>query len=206
MSPPEQTAKQKQARTNPPTRQSDGWRAEATEILWAEPKLTSFRIIKENLRDPVGREHVFTYIDQPKQGVSIVALSQDHGVYLVRQYRPIVGRTLLEVPGGGVEPGQSPLEAAHQELLEETGLRADSMTLIGQFFPAVGLSNSHGLVYLARDVTIGPREPTMEPVGDVVEFPLDGVDALLDSGEILHGTTVIALAMVRRFLAAERLN
>lgn len=205
MNPSDSTAQRRSARTNPPTRQTDGWSAEATEILWAEPTLTSFRIVKEDLRDPLGREHIFTYVDQPKQGVSIVAVSQENTVHLVRQYRPIVGRTLLEVPGGGVEPGQSPFEAAHQELLEETGFRANSMKLIGEFLPAVGLSNSHGLVFLARDLTAGTREETLEPLGDVVELPLSGVDAFLDSGEILHGTTVIALAMAHRHLVSERL-
>lgn len=53
--------------------------------------------------------------------VAVVAITSDGQVVLVRQYRPGPGRILDELPGGGVEAGEVPTDAARRELLEETG-------------------------------------------------------------------------------------
>lgn len=53
--------------------------------------------------------------------IAIVALTTANQVVLVRQYRPGPQRVLDEIPGGGVEPGESPARAAARELAEETG-------------------------------------------------------------------------------------
>ena len=62
------------------------------------------------------------YIIEYRDWVNAVALTQDHEIVLVRQFRPGLGRIILEIPGGSTEPGESSmLEAAQRELLEETG-------------------------------------------------------------------------------------
>jgi ADP-ribose pyrophosphatase len=53
--------------------------------------------------------------------VAVVAITSNSQVVLVRQYRPGPGRILDELPGGGIEEGEDPAEAAGRELLEETG-------------------------------------------------------------------------------------
>src|SRR5262249_18088057 len=60
-----------------------------------------------------------------KDYVSIVALTAEGHLLLVRQYRPAVEQVTLELPCGHVEPGETPEEAARKELLEETGYVAD---------------------------------------------------------------------------------
>ena len=57
---------------------------------------------------------------------------------MVRQYRKATGCELLELPAGVIEEDESPLDAARRELREETGLDADELTGIGNFFPSQG--------------------------------------------------------------------
>src|SRR5437763_11391084 len=70
--------------------------------------------------------------------VSVVAVTRQRRLLLVRQYRPAVEGMTLELPSGHVEPGETPEEAARKELLEETGHVADRFELLGEFSPDTG--------------------------------------------------------------------
>lgn len=61
--------------------------------------------------------------------VAVVALTEEHDVILARQYRPGPGVFLNELPGGEVDEGESPAEAAARELREETGFEGDLIIL-----------------------------------------------------------------------------
>src|SRR5690242_13102068 len=63
--------------------------------------------------------------------VNIIALTRDERVVLVRQYRAGVDRVCLEIPGGMVDPGEEPAQAAARELVEETGYTTANWRLIG---------------------------------------------------------------------------
>jgi len=63
--------------------------------------------------------------------VQVVAVNPDGHLLLVRQFRPAVWETTLELPSGHVEPGQTPEQAARAELFEETGHEAGEWSLLG---------------------------------------------------------------------------
>ncbi|MFD2081247.1 ADP-ribose pyrophosphatase [Actinopolymorpha cephalotaxi] len=63
--------------------------------------------------------------------VAVVARTTDGRFVIARQYRAGPGRTLLEIPGGHVDPGEDVVEAGVRELLEETGYAPASTTYLG---------------------------------------------------------------------------
>jgi ADP-ribose pyrophosphatase len=77
-------------------------------------------ILARRFRAPDGAERT-TEIKREGETVAILALTPEREVVLARQFRPGPEEVLLELPGGGLEEGESPLEAAGRELLEETG-------------------------------------------------------------------------------------
>jgi UDP-N-acetyl-D-mannosaminuronic acid dehydrogenase len=95
-----------------------------------------------------------------KDYVSIVATLPDGQVLLVRQFRPAVGAETIETPAGHVEPGQTPEEAARQELLEETGYRARTVAALGVLYPDTGRLGNRHWAFFATD---------LERVGDPAE-------------------------------------
>lgn len=85
---------------------------------------------------PAGVEVAPYYVLAYPDWVHVVALTEGGRMELVRQYRHAVGRSVLEIPGGAVDPADGdPLRAAQRELAEETGYAAPAWRTIGSFFP-----------------------------------------------------------------------
>ena len=74
------------------------------------------------------------YFVQESRGYSVVfALTTDGDVVLVRQYKHGIGQVILELPAGGIDPGEDPAVCAARELAEETGYVGDPPEAIGSF-------------------------------------------------------------------------
>jgi 8-oxo-dGTP pyrophosphatase MutT (NUDIX family) len=135
--------------------------------------------------------------------VSVVALTADQQVVLVRQYRHAVGTTVLELPGGMLDPQDaSPLEAVRRELLEETGYSAESWLATGSVSPSPGSHTNSAYSFLATGVFLAdkPHLDITEEI-QVVLLPLEEVIHKALSGELLHSLHVSSL-----FFALARLG
>ncbi len=130
---------------------------------------------------------------QAPDWVNVIPLLDDGRVLFVRQWRFGLAAPTLEIPGGMVDPGETPATAAARELLEETGYRAGSIELIGEVHPNPAFLSNRCITYVARDlVRVG------EPLGDgeeelIVETaPLADVPEMVASGVITHSLVISA--------------
>lgn len=94
------------------------WTVVSTEYLIRRPWLTARRDV---VRLPDGRINPEYYILEYPDWVNVIAITEDGQVVMERQYRHGLGKTCFELPCGVIEKGETPLEAAKRELLEETG-------------------------------------------------------------------------------------
>ena len=88
--------------------------------------------------------------------VALVPMIDDHHVCLVRNQRHAVGETLLEVPAGTIDQGESPDQTAERELAEETGYRAGRIRPIREWFVSPGVMTERMYLYLCEDLRPGP--------------------------------------------------
>ena len=130
-----------------------------------------------------------------KDYVSIVAITCNREIVLVRQYRPAVGKVTLELPAGMVESNEQPEQTARRELLEETGYRANDIELLGALDPDTGRICNRMWCFMATDVEFTPANPELETVTcSLVELSAYIEDASLDHA--LH-LALLHLAVVK---------
>ena len=128
--------------------------------------------------------------------VSVVPVDEEGNVYLVRQYRKPPDRVLLEVVAGGVDEGESALEAAHRELGEEAGLTAERMELLSFFWMSPGFCTEGMHAYLATGLRVGQNAPEEDESIEVVRVRLAEVAGMIASGEIQDCKSIASLMLV----------
>jgi ADP-ribose pyrophosphatase len=155
-----------------------------------------FRVIKvrqDVVADPrTGHEHPRVVIDSP-DWVNIIAVTKDEQLVLIRQYRFGIAATTLEVPGGMVEPGEDPAEAAARELEEETGYVPGRVVRLGQVHPNPAIQSNRCHSFLALDC-VKVHEGKQDAGEDIVVelHPRSAVPQLILSGTISHSLVVVA--------------
>ncbi len=135
--------------------------------------------------------------------VAILPLFPSGEVLIEEQYRYPHDRILLEIPAGKLDfPDEDPLAAAHRELAEETGYRAERMICLGQYIPSPAILGERIWLYLATGLTEGETSLDEDEFLTVRRMPLSTLlDAVL-RGEIPDGKTQIAV--LRAHLMLER--
>jgi len=128
--------------------------------------------------------------------VAIVPVDVDECVTLVRQERVPAGGKLLELPAGGVEEGEAPLDTAKRELREETGLHGGEWTEIASFFTTPGYVDEKIHLFLATGLERGEPAPEGSEDIELVRVALDEIPGLI--AEIEDGKTLVGLLFLQR--------
>jgi ADP-ribose pyrophosphatase len=128
--------------------------AESWPVVASQPLLKNWLITvrSDKVRLPDDQYAERTVVTHPG-AVAILALDDAQRVLMIRQYRHPVGRLLWEIPAGLRDTdGESPLQTAQRELLEETGYRASQWYALLDYFSSPGYSTERIRIFLARGV------------------------------------------------------
>jgi len=117
--------------------------------------------------------------------VNVVALNERGDIILVEQYRHPVNCTMLEIPAGHVDPGESPLAAGQRELLEETGYGSGIWYDLGVHFPCASRLSSKVFGFLAIDVVAGDAKHAHGEIIQLSEMPWEAFANRMSAGETL---------------------
>jgi ADP-ribose pyrophosphatase len=130
--------------------------------------------------------------------VALVPMVDSNHVCLVNNYRYAVETTLLEIPAGTIDPGESPDQTASRELSEETGYRAGKITRLAEWFVSPGVMTERMFLYLCEDLTPGPPQhqpdERLEPVVVAWEEALE----MVFDGRIVDAKTMLAILFCDR--------
>ncbi|MFH1207788.1 MAG: NUDIX hydrolase [Patescibacteria group bacterium] len=155
------------------------WEELSREVIWQK---YSRKIEKVVFRLPDNKESDF-YIKKEGPAVGILALTTNKEVILVKQFRPGPKKILNEIPGGFLEPGETPIQTATRELLEETGYRGKVTLVTTALDCAYSTMNRYCLV--ATECEKAAKQTLDETeFADVVLMPLGEFRDLLRSGKL----------------------
>lgn len=126
------------------------WKVLSSEYLFNRPPWLTIR--KDCVELPTGKVNPEFYVLEYPDWVNVTAITEDGKFVMERQYRHGLGKTCYEIAAGVIEKGETALEAAKRELLEETGYGEgeweEAMTISGN--PSVTSNISH--CFIARGV------------------------------------------------------
>lgn len=152
---------------------------------------------RDRARMPDGREAIREYVVHPG-AAAMVPLFDDGTILIERQFRYPLGRSFVEIPAGKLDPGETSLQTARRELLEETGYRAREWALLTTIHPAIGFADEAIDIYLCRGLE--PVGETALDDGEFVEIDrvsLEWLEAELRAGRLTDVKTQIAVHWLR---------
>jgi ADP-ribose pyrophosphatase len=141
------------------------------------------RIITRKYKLPDGRITEWDLAHAGGQTVAILALTPDNKVVLVKQYRPGPDLILDEMPGGHIDDGETPLEAAKRELLEESGYVGDTEIVASTWLSAAAIAKRY--VAVARNCRkVSEPKPTGDEFCEPIIKDVNAFLAQVRKGEL----------------------
>ncbi len=153
------------------------------------------RLRVDRVEKPDGRETTREIVEH-SDCVAIVAIDADDNVLLVRQPREAVGKELLEIPAGGIDPGEDAAQAACRELQEETGYFPQKLERLGGFYSAPGYCTEYLYLYLATELAFSPLVAEDTENIEVVRVTQADIPELISSGKICDAKSIAGLLRV----------
>lgn len=150
------------------------------------------QVYRDETELPDGALAVREWIKHPG-AAAILALTEDHQLLMVRQYRYATRTEYLEIPAGKRDSGEDPLTTAKRELEEETGYVAECWTFLAALHPCIGYSNEVIHYFIAEGLSRGEKRPDE---GEWVEpelVPVSEVFRMARAGELPDSKTMSGL-------------
>ena len=176
-----------------------------------EEKTLSSRLVYEGravklrvdtVQMPSGRKTTREIVEH-SDCVAIVAVDADGNVLLVNQFRKPVEKELLEIPAGGIDPGETPETTVCRELREETGYLPRRVEKLGGFYSAPGYCSEYLYLYLATDLI--PSQLYAEDTENIrlVRMPIVQIPGLIASGSICDSKSIAGLLTYLEYQKAQ---
>ncbi len=170
------------------------WTTTSSEVVYNNPWI---RITHNEVIHPSGNPGIYGTIHFHHVAIGVLVLDDLNNTYLVGQYRYPLNQYTWEIPEGGGKPDVSHLESAQRELLEETGIRANTWQEISRMHLSNSASDEFAVIFLARDLEFGEANPEESEELRLRKLPFADFYQEVVDGKITDSLTVAAAYRVR---------
>ena len=154
----------------------------------------------DTVEKPSGRKTTREVVEH-SDCIAVVVIDEQNNVLLVRQFRYAVGKFLLEIPAGGIDPGEEPIDCVRRELQEEIGYFPEKIDKLGGFYAIPGYGTEYLHCFLASQL-VPSRLIAEDTEGiEVVRVSQGQIPQLIASGEICDAKSI---AVLLTFLLAKQ--
>lgn len=152
---------------------------------------------KDTAKLPNGDLATREWIEHPG-AASVIPLTDDGKVILVRQYRYPIGQVTVEIPAGKLDKaGEDPFECAKRELSEETGYTAKEYKYLTKIATTVGFSNEIIYLYAAKGLVAGEQHTDDDEFINLQIVTLDEAVDMVRTGKIIDGKSMVSILMLK---------
>lgn len=155
-------------------------------------KADRFEVVVERVQLPNQSEAPFSYVKM-KHGVCVIPILEPNQVICIKQYRHIFEKWEYELPAGGIEEGDKPIDAAQKELLEETGYRAAQWMDLGYIYASVGSTDEVIHLFAAKGLTKYEQQLEDSEEIEIEVVDLEELKKWMAEGEFRHSAGIAAV-------------
>ena len=159
----------------------------------------AFDVAKVHISLPDGRERYYDLVEHGNS-VTVVPVDAQENIYFVSQHRIGSGDTLLELPAGVLDEGETPLQCAKREIREEIGMAAGDLKQLGSFYLAPGYTDEFMTVFLATGLYEAPLPPDEDEFLTIEVISISETYQKAYAGKLHDGKTLAALLLAKPFL------
>jgi ADP-ribose pyrophosphatase len=180
--------------------QMTGFQVVSTKILFEHPWV---RIVQDTLEHG-GFSQEYIYLESPAEAVGTVGVTQDTQIILTHQYRHPVRVEIYDLPGGRINTGEQPVDAARREFEEETGFFPKCIEPLGYYNQFPGSLKAATHLFFAHDLVATRQNLDESEFLDIVFKPVNEVLDMILDGEVIDGSLQLGvlLAIQKGLLAS----
>lgn len=170
------------------------WQIVAAKEVYNNPWIA---VTEYDVINPAGNNGIYGKVHYKNIAIGVVPLDEDDNTYLVGQYRFTLNEYSWEIPEGGCPEGTLPLDSAKRELLEETGLVAESWTEIMKLHLSNSVSDEVCYIFMAKQLTQQSPEPEETEQLTIKKLPFDEAYKMVEMGIITDAMSVAAILKIK---------
>lgn len=155
--------------------------------------------------NPSGGKGIYGKVHFKNTAIGVIALDEEQNIWLVGQYRFVLNEYSWEIPEGGCPEGEDYLTAAKRELLEETGLVAQSWRQLMKLHLSNSVTDELAFVFLATQLEQKTASPEETEELMVKKMPFEEAVKMVEQGEITDAISVAAIQRVQLLLLSNTL-
>lgn len=144
------------------------------------------------------------HYDQPfvacKHGVLIIPMNYAGEILFIREPSIFSSDMMLTLPGGGIDDGETPAEAANRELQEEVGFRAGVLFPVGVLAPLGRYGDWNIHLFFARNLNPSRRVGDEIYQIEIERVPFDDFERLIERSQLDDAVAIAGLYMARSFV------